>query len=175
MKRNIIITIVIILLLIGFTTLKNNKKEESKDTNEIKLETMPKDLNTELRSSLPSDCNGITSLIFKDKKVSRNEIGNISSICSIDGTPRVYTLEDKSGISGNKAYIYDYVLIYFTNTGIDKHWANTDCKYIYEDEIKEDDNAYPTDQTFHQYGKLYKHTFEKDGEYYKYISTEPVK
>lgn len=174
MKRNIIITIVIILLLVGVTTL-THKKEDTKKTDEVKLEPMSKDLNTELRSSLPSDCNGVTSFLFKSTKVSRREVTGISSICSIDGTPRVYTLEDKSGLNGNYAYIYDYVLIYFANSGNDKHWANTDDKYIYEDEIVEDDNAYPTDATFHKYGKLYKHTFEKNGEFYKYVSTEPVK
>ena len=91
---------------------------------------------------------------------------------------KLQELTDKlfnEGLSKGKAEGEALLLIYFANTEIDKHWANTDGKYIYEDEIKEDDNAYPTDQTFHQYGKLYKHTFEKDGEYYKYISTEPVK
>ncbi len=175
MKRNIIITVVILLLLVGFVALKNSKKEEPKTTNEVKLEKISKDLNTELRSSLPSDCNGITSNLFKNEKVTRNEVEGISGICSIGGTPRVYTLEDKSGTSGNKAYIYDYVLIYFDNTNSGKHWANTYGDYKYTDEITEDDNAYPTDSSFHKYGRLYKHTFEKDGDYYKYVSTEPVK
>ena len=174
MKRNIIITIVIILLLVGFIALKNNKEKPQENT-EVKLEPMSKDLNTELRSLLPGDCNGITSLIFKNKKVNSKEVEGLSSICAIGGTPYVYLLEDKSGISGNKAYIYDYVLIYFAHTENNKHWANTDGEYIYEDEIEEDDNAYPTDSSFHKYGKLYKHTFEKKGKYYIYVSTEPAK
>lgn len=137
---------------------------------------MSKDLNTELRSSLPHDCNGVISSLFQDKKVTAIMFsGGTTSTCAIGSTPGVYVLEDKSGLDGDKAYIYDYVLIYYYDTGSDKHWANTHDKYIYEDEIVEDDNAYPTDESFHKYGKLYKHTFEKNGEYYKYVSTEPAK
>lgn len=178
MKRNNIILLVlgIILIIIGITALNNNKKEDTTKKEEEKLENMNKDLNTELRSLLPGDCNGITSALFQNKKITARMLrGGTSSTCEINSTPHVYILEEKSGLSGNKAYIYDYILIYYAHSDNNKHWANTDSKYIYDEEIIEDDNAYPTDDTFHKYGKLYKHTFEKNGEYYKYVSTEPVK
>ena len=166
MKKLIISSLVIALLICGIVFLNKNKDNKKEEEEKIEYKEISKDINTELRSLIPSGCNGYRPEIYIGTK---DETTEVEDFC-IDYL-LVYTLENKTETDDTYYYIYDYVLIYNNK---EHKWLNSFVSYLNE-EVEEDDNAYPTDSAFKKHGKLYKYTFKKENNKYLYVSTEPVK
>ena len=166
MTKKILITSLIIALLICGIVFINKDKENKKEEKKVEYKEISKEINTKLRSLIPSGCNGYRPEIYKGTK---DETTAFEDFC-IDYL-LTFTLEAKTEYNGDNYYIYDYVLLY--NSKEDK-WLNSFVNYLNE-KVEEDDNAYPPDSSFKKYGKLYKYSFKKENDKYIYVSTEPVK
>ena len=165
-KKILISSLVIALLISTIVFINKDKSEEKEEPKKVEYKEISKNINTELRSLIPSGCNGYRPEIYKGTK---DETTEFEDFC-IDYL-LVYTLEAKTETDDTNYYIYDYVLIYNNK---ENKWLNSFVSYL-NDKVEEDDNAYPTDSSFKKNGKLYKYTFKKENNKYLYVSTEPVK